>query len=194
MARPANPNLLYLVKKEGGLELPSLSGLYKQLQASRQCQLLTSADPCVCRIAEDDLQAQVGSLRVTFCPAVMVRDVMQEDPSRSRRALAAGVVVRDVMQEDPSRPRRALAAAVKQGVTQSEQEARMKEVFEPPRQGQLFRSLTPESAEIWATTLRSLLEGAWKFVQNTLPHINLHLWHKKQLERCAIYTTMSAKT
>ena len=41
LAKPANPNLLYLTKKEGGLELPSLSGLYKQLQASRQCQLLT---------------------------------------------------------------------------------------------------------------------------------------------------------
>ena len=36
--------------------------------------------------------------------AVVVRDVMQKDPSRSRRALATAVVVRDVMQEDPRGP------------------------------------------------------------------------------------------
>ena len=41
-------------------------------------------------------------------------------------------------------------------------QARGKDICERPRQVQLIRSLTPESAEIWATTLRSLPEGAGK--------------------------------
>ena len=82
-------SLLYLSRKEGGLELPSLTGLYKRLQVSHQCQLLTSSDPCVCRIAEDGLQCEVRSQRAKFCPAVVVRDAMKEGPSRSRKALVA---------------------------------------------------------------------------------------------------------
>lgn len=37
LAKSANPNLLYLPKRDSGLELPSLSSLYKRLQVSRQC-------------------------------------------------------------------------------------------------------------------------------------------------------------
>lgn len=70
MAKSANTSLLYLSKKEGGLDLPSLSSLYKRLQVSRQCQLLTSEDPCVRRIAEDDLQVEISSRRVKFRPGV----------------------------------------------------------------------------------------------------------------------------
>ena len=56
--KPANPNLLYLPKESGGLNLPSLSSLYKQLQVSRQCQLLTSSDTCFRGIAEKGLQSK----------------------------------------------------------------------------------------------------------------------------------------
>ena len=102
LAKPTNLNLLYHTKKKNGLELPSLSSLYKHLQAPHQSQPLTSANLCVNRIAKDDFQAQAGSRRVKLCPAVVVRDVMRKDSSR---------------------PRRALAAAVKRSVTQSEREA-----------------------------------------------------------------------
>ena len=74
----------------------------------------------------------------------------------------------------------------------------MKEICVRPRQDRLIRSLTPESAEIWATTLRSLPEGAWKFVLNAahdaLPHnANLHLLHKTQTGRCPL-CVMNVKT
>ena len=36
LAKSANPNLLYLPKRDSGLNLPSLFFLYKQLQVSRQ--------------------------------------------------------------------------------------------------------------------------------------------------------------
>ena len=52
LAKSANTALLYLPQRMSGLKLPSLSALYKQLQVSRQCQLLTSADAWVRHLAE----------------------------------------------------------------------------------------------------------------------------------------------
>ena len=42
LARPTNPNVLFLSTKERGLNLLSISTLYKSLLVSRQCHLLTS--------------------------------------------------------------------------------------------------------------------------------------------------------
>ena len=91
LAKSANPNLLYIYfpKRDSGLNLLSLSFFYKQLQVSRQCQILTSADPCVRRTAEDGLQSEISAEWKKFRPAVMVQQTMQDDPSQSRRALAA---------------------------------------------------------------------------------------------------------
>ena len=55
LAKSANTAMLYMMLSSGGLNLPSLTTLYKKLQVSRQCQLLTSSDPCVRRIAEQYL-------------------------------------------------------------------------------------------------------------------------------------------
>ena len=61
LAKSAKLNLLYLPKRDSGLDLPSLSFLYKRLQVSRQCQILTSADPCVRRIAVNGLQSEISA-------------------------------------------------------------------------------------------------------------------------------------
>ena len=117
--------------------------------------------------------------------AVVVRDVMQEDPPRPREALAPAVVVRDVMQEDHSRPRKAPAAAVKHSVIiQREQEARVKEICEHPRQGQLIRSLphtlyfTSHGAESVGRDLgdyTKVIPGGCA-AHDVIPHnVNLHL-------------------
>ena len=44
LAKSANPNILDPPKSDGGLDLPSLSSMYKRLQTSCQFQLPTSAD------------------------------------------------------------------------------------------------------------------------------------------------------
>ena len=62
---------------EGGLNLPSISTLYKSLQVIRQCQLLTSADPTVRHIAEKGLQTEL-----------VVQQTLQEDPGHTRRTLS----------------------------------------------------------------------------------------------------------
>lgn len=170
LAKSANPNMLYLPRSEGGLDLPSLSGLYKRLQVSRQAQLLTSLDPCVRRVAEDELRREEKSQRALFLPNVVVRDTMQEDPSRTRKALTKAVKARVVNEEATSR------AA---------------EVRNLPRQGHMFRSCEERAADVWTLALQQLPEGAWKFVLNaahdTLPHnANLHLWGKKASPVCQL--------
>lgn len=91
LAKSANTSTLFLPRRDGGLDLPSLSSLYKHLQVSRQCQLLTSPDPCVRRIAENALQDELMARRKKFRPAVTVRDVMAENLDYTRRSLRMAV-------------------------------------------------------------------------------------------------------
>ena len=53
-------SLLYLPQCNGGLNLPSPSSLYQRLEVLRQCQLITSADPTVRLIAEENLKVRDG--------------------------------------------------------------------------------------------------------------------------------------
>ena len=52
LTRSANVHILYLPQRNGGLNLPSLTSIYKRLQVSKACQLLISANPTVRRMAE----------------------------------------------------------------------------------------------------------------------------------------------
>ena len=45
LTRSADPARLYLPKKNGGLDLPAISHLYKKMHVSHACQLITSCDP-----------------------------------------------------------------------------------------------------------------------------------------------------
>ena len=158
-------------RKKGGLDLPSITSLYKSLQVSRQAQLLTSADPCVRKIAEDSLIHQLNAQRQKFSPAVVVRDVMVEDPSRTRRRLVA---------------------AVKSHVKVEDAGKQWTQLCSLPRQGQLAREFTTTSpADVWASALQLLPEEVWKFAlnsaQDTLPHnSNLKLWRKKTSSSCPL--------
>ena len=170
LAKSANPNLLYLPRRDSGLNLPSLSFLYKQLQVSRQRQILTSADPCVRRIAENGLQSETSSERKKFQPAVMLQQTMQEDPSQSRKALAT---------------------AAKRRVSDEDEETRLHNLQSLPRQGHLIRSSNPNTATCWAEAVQSLPDEPFKFIlsaaHDTLPHnANLHLWGKKASDACPL--------
>ena len=170
LARSASPNMLYLPKSKGGQDLPSISALYKRLQVSRQAQLLTSIDPCVRRVAEDGLRTEESSVRAAFRPAVMVRDVMQEDPAQTRKALTK---------------------AVKARVSEDEVTTRVAELEGLPRQGHMIRTCKNGEADVWTQAIQQLPEEAWKFALNaahdTLPHnANLHLWGKKPSNTCPL--------
>ena len=87
LAKSATTSLLYLPQHDGGLNLPSPSSLYQRLHVSRQCQLLTSADPTVRFIAEENLKLEMASKRKKFRPTMVVQEAMKDDPSWTRRAL-----------------------------------------------------------------------------------------------------------
>lgn len=66
LARAANPSLLYLPQKMGGLNLPLVSVFLRRLQVAKQSQLLTSPDPCVRHRAEKTLQKDLTHSWVKF--------------------------------------------------------------------------------------------------------------------------------
>ena len=63
LGKSANTAILYLPRSMGGLNLPLLSTLHKKLQVSRQCQLTTSRDGCVCYLAAQTLKHEVSLSR-----------------------------------------------------------------------------------------------------------------------------------
>ena len=78
LAKSASTALLYLPQKKGGMNLPSLTSLYKRLQVSHQSQLLMSQDPCVRYLAEKGLQHDSTK---KFKASVVVRDALAKDPN-----------------------------------------------------------------------------------------------------------------
>ena len=90
LTRSANTALLYLPQKMGGLNLPSISTLYRRHQLSRQSQLLASSDPCVRNMAEQLMKKELTLKRTKFKPRVTVREVMIASPDYTRRSLSNG--------------------------------------------------------------------------------------------------------
>ena len=170
LAKSANTALLYLPQRMSGLNLPSLSALYKQLQVSRQCQLLTSADACVRHLAEKHLQNEDSLSRKSFKPAVIVRDALADDPGRNRKALSL---------------------AVKRKVKDSEAKQRLSQVQQLPKQGEMIRATSSETASVWAKAVQALPSNTMKFALNaahdSLPHnVNLHMWKKRDSPTCPL--------
>ena len=122
-------------QRMSGLNLPSLSGLYKQLQVSRQCQLLTSADACVRHLAEKHLQNEDRLFRKSFKPAVIVRDTLADDPGRNRKALSL---------------------AANREVKDREARQRLSQVQQLSKQGEMIHAISSETAAVWAKAVQAL--------------------------------------
>ena len=170
LAKSANTALLYLPQKKGGMNLPSLTSLYKRLQVSRQSQLLMSRDPCVRYLAEKGLQ---------------------HDLTLSRKKFKASVVVRNALAEDPNRNRKSLVSAAKRATQQAEDVRRETELKSLEKQGQMMRIASPDGACLWSKAVQSLPAEQMRFALNaavdTLPHnANLHLWKKKESDCCPL--------
>ena len=88
LAHPANTALLYLPKQDGGLALPPISLLYKQLKVSQGALLLTSRDNITRLIANRSLRKEETQVRPQFKPMSLCRDIMIDDPGVHRRSLA----------------------------------------------------------------------------------------------------------
>ena len=157
-------------RSSGGLNLPSVATFYKKLQVSRQCQLLTCPDPCVRRIAEQNLQCEETAIRRGFRPALEVREAMRDDPGGSRKALKKRATTR---------------------VSEGDDDMRSAGLLSLPKQGHMIRSCPPESIGIWAKAVSTLSSDELRFILNatvdTLPHnYNLCLWKKKPTSSCLL--------
>ena len=170
LARSANPTLLFLPHKMGGLNLPLISILYKRLQVCRQSQLLTSPDPCVRLTAEKELQQDLTLQRPKFKPRLVVREVMMNDPNFSRKTLSKGAKL--LVEEESFEERHQHLVSLEKG-------------------GQMFSIASIDAADIWERALVQLSDDQRKFALNaaldTLPHnANLHLWKKRSNSKCTL--------
>ena len=102
LPRPADPSRLYLPKKNGGLELPSISTLYKKQCASVACQILTSRDPIVRHTATLEIRREADLNRPTHRPMIATRDIWKKDPSANAKSLTRRAKVA-IMENDTER-------------------------------------------------------------------------------------------
>ena len=161
LARSANTAQLYLPKSDGGLELPSISLLYKKLKVSQATLLLTSRDRVTSEVAHCILQKEENT-RVSFKPVTCSRNTMAKDPGGRRKLLT----------------RRAKAS-----IGADDSFTRREKTESLPMQGQMLRDSTMTGDFIWATAVSNLTSEAMKFALNsatdTLPHnSNLARWYK----------------
>ena len=124
LTRSANPTILYLPHKLGGLNLPLISVLFKRLQSL----LLTSPDPCVRLMAEKGLQRELSLQRSKFKPSVVVREVMVSDSNFSRKSLSK---------------------RAKLVVEEESLDVRRNHLLSLEREGHMFRISSPDAAEVW---------------------------------------------
>ena len=100
----------------------------------------------------------------------------EESPERrsSHTKFKPAVVVRDVMCEDPGQGRKTLKLRAKRKVTQEDNAARLDHLTSLEKQGQMIKGTTANPATIWAKTIQALPQQQMKFALNaaldTLPH------------------------
>ena len=63
LSRSADPSRLYLPKKNGGINLPNISTLYKKVKVSIACQLLMSHDPLTQRVSSIQINKEEAQKR-----------------------------------------------------------------------------------------------------------------------------------
>ena len=88
--------------------------MYKRLQASWQCQLLTSPEGYVRLMAERNRQHELTLSRKKFKPAVFILNTMADDPAQSGKALSPAAK-RKVREEKDSNRLTRLTSLEKQG-------------------------------------------------------------------------------
>ena len=170
MARSANTALLYLPQKDGGLNLPIISSLHKQLQISRQSHLLTSHDSSIRHMSEKAMQKDLSLSRMKFRASRKVRETMILDPSLSGKQLAK--VTKHLMKEE-------------------EIANNLSDLQNLEKQGHMSRCSPPDAAKVWAKALEGVCDEYLKFALNsavdTLPHkANLYLWKKHNNSSCPL--------
>ena len=163
LARSADPSRLYLQKKNGGLNLPNITTIYKKAKVSIACQLLTSHDPITRHISKISIGHEESQKRAKFQPMLTAREVMADDPGARRGTLTKRSKNLVVTEDNEKRLEHARSLVV---------------------QGQLHLLDDTNGASLWSDVVQALPPECMKFAlnaaQDTLPHnANLSVWMKE---------------
>ena len=88
LARSADPSHLYRSKKNGGLNLPKISTIYKKAKFGNACQLFTSQDSVTRHVSKISVMHEESLTRENFRPMLAAREVMADDLGVKRSILA----------------------------------------------------------------------------------------------------------
>ena len=140
-----DPARLYLPKKNGGLDLPAISHLYKKMHVSHAYQLITSCDPITQHVAKLQIEKEQDQQRAKFKPMLTVQEVMVADPGASKKT---------VMRRD------------KEVLKSAEVAERLEHSQSLHHQGELHRLIEGDAAILWSETVQKLPPEALKFALN----------------------------
>ena len=169
LAKSADTGCLFLPKKKGGLELPSLVTLYKKLQVAKAAVYTCSRDPVVRAIATQETRKEATQTRPVFKPYQVVAAAMQADP---------GATPKQVRERAKSR------------VEKADTDAHLCHSTSLSRQNLPLRD-DSRAPQLWSATISTLTEQVLRFALNsltdTLPHnANLHLWRHITTPACIL--------
>ena len=154
--------------EHGGLNLPSLTTIYKKLQVTKTAAYTSSRDKLVRAIASRETRREATLQRPAFKPFQEVITAMQDDPGASSKQLCKRVKKQVEVVDTKSRLSHSTSLTV---------------------QNQPVKDNTSRVPRLWSSTIETLPERVFKFALNsltdTLPHnANLHLWKKLPSPSC----------
>ena len=168
LAKSADTGCMFLPKEHGGLNLPSLTTIYKKLQVTKAVAYTSSRDPLVRAIASRETRREATLQRPAFKPFQEVITAMQDDPGASSKQLCN---------------------RVKKQVEAVDTKSRLSHSTSLTVQNLPMKDNTSRAPHLWSSTIETLPERVFKFALNsltdTLPHnANLHLWKKLPSPSC----------
>ncbi|XP_062498986.1 uncharacterized protein LOC134176331 [Corticium candelabrum] len=177
LARPANVCRFYMPFKLGGLNLPSLSTLFKKCQVSRYHQLLNSKDARVQNLAMSKALVLATNKTLKFNPFIYVfqKQFKSLEPSHPHVTFVSLCKAKRLVQiVDDQRRLDLIKACVVQGLT--------------------LRLQVDD--DTWSKTVLSFKDRILSFclnaIQNTLPHkSNLQRWQKSDSLDCPLCDSAS---
>ena len=136
----------------GGVDLPSVSTLYRKMKASIACQLIISLDPITQQVTKIHTQREESQRRAKFLPMLTAREVMAADPGAKRHTIMK---------------------RTKNLVATEDREVRLDHAKSLATQGQLHHLVDDDAASLWSEVVQKLPPECMKFAlnaaQDTLP-------------------------
>ena len=134
---------------------------------------------------------QLGGAAVRFVKkwGGLAKPANRNEDRLSRKSFKPAVIVRDALADDLGRNRKALSLAAKRKVKDREARQRLSQVQQLPKQGEMIRTTSSETAVVWVKAVQALPSNTVTFALNathdSLPrNINLHMWKMRDSPTC----------